>query len=104
MGLEAKLAGDTVPLVGNPAHASTLMDSMAKSTERLRAFPKFVGRYDIASVPSSSSRSHEAPGGLIATWWHRLSTKPGGRALFSIMIGRIAPYTSSIGARVEALE
>jgi acyl-coenzyme A thioesterase PaaI-like protein len=41
---------------------------------------------------------------MIATWWHRLSDKPGGRALFSMMIGRTAPYTSSIGARVEALE
>ena len=50
------------------------------------------------------SHSHDAPGGLIATWWYRLSTKPGGRTLFSIMVGRMAPYTSSIGARVEALE
>jgi acyl-coenzyme A thioesterase PaaI-like protein len=47
--------------------------------------------------------SHEAPGGMIATWWNRLKDKPGGRALFSIIIGRMAPYTSTIGARVEEL-
>lgn len=46
---------------------------------------------------------HEAPGGMIATWWNRLKDKPGGRALFSIIIGRTAPYTGSIGARVEDL-
>lgn len=49
------------------------------------------------------AKSHEAPGGMIATWWRRLSRLPGGRTLFSIMIGRTAPYTSTIGARVEEL-
>lgn len=47
--------------------------------------------------------SHEAPGGMIATWWKRLSRLPAGRALFSTMIGRMAPYTGTIGARVEEL-
>lgn len=49
------------------------------------------------------AKSHEAPGGMIATWWRRLSRLPGGKTLFSIMIGRTAPYTSTIGARVEEL-
>ena len=49
------------------------------------------------------AKSHEAPGGMIATWWRRLSRLPGGKTLFSIMIGRTAPYTGSIGARVEEL-
>ena len=48
-------------------------------------------------------KSLEAPGAAIARWWERLSRVPGGRALFSIVVGRTAPYTSSIGARVEEL-
>ena len=48
--------------------------------------------------------ANDAPGKLIATWWRRLSPLPGGRALFSMMIGRMAPYTGSIGARCLELE
>jgi acyl-coenzyme A thioesterase PaaI-like protein len=45
----------------------------------------------------------DAPGATVQTWWNRLSTKPGGKALFSMIIGRTAPYTGSIGARAEEL-
>lgn len=40
---------------------------------------------------------------MIATWWRRLSRLPFGRTLFSIMIGRTAPYTGTIRARVVDL-
>jgi len=45
----------------------------------------------------------DAPGGVVATWWHRLKDKPGGRALFSMLLGRMVPYTNTIGARVLEL-
>lgn len=40
---------------------------------------------------------------MIAAWWERLRDKPGGRALFSMLIGRMAPYTNTIRARVVDL-
>jgi acyl-coenzyme A thioesterase PaaI-like protein len=49
------------------------------------------------------AKSLDAAGGLVATWWYRLKDKPGGRTLFSMLIGRMAPYTNTIGARVEEL-
>jgi acyl-coenzyme A thioesterase PaaI-like protein len=49
------------------------------------------------------AKTLDAPGGLVAMWWHRLKDKPGGRALFSMLIGRMAPYTNTIGARVVEL-
>lgn len=46
------------------------------------------------------ARSLDAPGSTITLWWRRLSRLPFGRTLFSILIGRIAPYTGTMGARV----
>src|SRR4029079_7366586 len=48
-------------------------------------------------------KKHEAPGAMVQRWWARLSPLPGGKALFSMIIGRTAPYTGSIGARAEEL-
>jgi acyl-coenzyme A thioesterase PaaI-like protein len=47
--------------------------------------------------------SLDTPTSAIATWWHRLAPLPGGKRLFSVLIGRMAPYTGTIGARVEEL-
>lgn len=66
---------------------------------------RFLQEGSTASPPSPPNvpTSNDAPGARIATWWKRLSRVPGGRLLFSIMIGRTAPYTGTIGARVEEL-
>jgi len=45
------------------------------------------------------AKNFDAPGSTIALWWRRLSRLPFGRTVFSIMIGRIAPYTGTMGAR-----
>jgi uncharacterized protein (TIGR00369 family) len=50
-----------------------------------------------------NGRSLDAPTAVLARWWARLSPLPGGKTLFSIFVGRLAPYTGSIGARVVEL-
>jgi uncharacterized protein (TIGR00369 family) len=49
------------------------------------------------------AKSLAAPTAVLARWWQRLSPLPGGKTLFSIVVGRIAPYTGSMGARVVEL-
>lgn len=46
---------------------------------------------------------HSSPGARILSAWRRLSPLPGGKRIFSIFVGRIAPYTGTIGARCEEL-
>jgi acyl-coenzyme A thioesterase PaaI-like protein len=50
------------------------------------------------------ARKHESPGAALLGAWRRLAPLPGGRALFSWYVGRVAPYSGSMGARVRALE
>ncbi|HUH01311.1 MAG TPA: hotdog fold domain-containing protein [Kofleriaceae bacterium] len=47
--------------------------------------------------------SLEANGNLIRSVWDRLHGLPGGKRVFSTMVGRAAPYTATIGARVVEL-
>ena len=47
-------------------------------------------------------KSSDAPGAVIR-WWQRLSRWPGGARLFSLALGLIAPYSGTIGARIEEI-
>jgi acyl-coenzyme A thioesterase PaaI-like protein len=43
-------------------------------------------------------------GEMILGWWRRLGPFPGGKWIFSKIVGWKAPYTGSVKPRVEALE
>ncbi len=49
-------------------------------------------------VPSLEDR-----GNPIRLWWDRLSSVPGGKVVFSRLVGSLAPYTGSIAATVVEL-
>ena len=47
--------------------------------------------------------SKKSIGQRIIGSWETLHTKPGGKRLFSFLLGRVVPYSGSIGACVEEL-
>jgi acyl-coenzyme A thioesterase PaaI-like protein len=58
----------------------------------------------LAASVQSFVPSVERKGNLIRESWDRLSKVPGGKAVFSRLVGVMAPYTGTIGARVVLLE
>jgi acyl-coenzyme A thioesterase PaaI-like protein len=55
-------------------------------------------------VQPHAHRRDAGLGARLLASWRRLAPLPGGRWLFSSMIGRVAPYSGTIGARVVELE
>jgi uncharacterized protein (TIGR00369 family) len=45
----------------------------------------------------------ERKGNFIRDAWNRLEKLPGGKRIFSRLVGRAAPYTGTIGAHIEEL-
>jgi acyl-coenzyme A thioesterase PaaI-like protein len=55
-------------------------------------------------MSDEAARRDAGFGARLLRGWQRLSGVPGGSWLFSRAVGRIAPYTDTIGARVVELE
>lgn len=53
---------------------------------------------------AAAARRESAYGVRLLAAWQRLERLPGGRWLFSWMVGRFAPYTGTLRARVTRLE
>lgn len=49
------------------------------------------------------ARHRDAVGDKVLGLWHRLAPLPGGRWMFSRLLGWMAPYTGTINARVQEL-
>jgi uncharacterized protein (TIGR00369 family) len=45
-----------------------------------------------------------APGARLLRYWRRLAPLPGGKMVFSWLVGWMTPYTGTLGARIEELE
>jgi len=55
-------------------------------------------------VPSSTRADLSAPGARLLSSWRRLSGLPGGKLLFSLLVGWMTPYSGTLGARIAELE
>ena len=57
----------------------------------------------VATFFRAEALTTESKTNFIRDVWDRLERIPGGKLLYSRMIGRLAPYTGTIGAVVQEL-
>ena len=55
-------------------------------------------------VASPVARKAGGQGEMLLTWWRKLAPLPGGKWVFSKLVGWKAPYSGSVRPRVEELE
>ena len=71
-----------------------------KRQDSLLPLTSYLSPLTIPAMPNPN----EAPGQQLRRLWLQLSSLPGGRWLFSRVLGWMVPYTGSIGATVMVLE
>jgi uncharacterized protein (TIGR00369 family) len=57
----------------------------------------------ITTLFNTKALTTESSMNLVRTMWDRLSPLPGGKVVFSRMVGRMAPYTGTMRAKIEDL-
>lgn len=76
---------------------------MAPAGRTSSSFHRLSARLHSTYAPRAVSRKHESPGTALLAAWDRFGSLPGGARLFSWYVGRLAPYSGSMGARVLSL-